>query len=297
MFHFAAYQDYLTDFSKFFLTNSVGTALLYELIVTETLPIQKVVVASSQAVYGEGAHLCPIHGLTHPNQRSPAELDRQDWAIHCPTCGATTEPTWTNEAVPQPHNSYGLSKRDQEDIALLLGRRYAIPSVALRYSIVQGPRQSFRNAYSGALRAFAVRVLTGSSPVLFEDGEQLRDYVSVHDVVRANLLVLEDARAVGHVFNVGGDRTVSVRELAELVVRSAGSSAQPEIPGVFRVGDTRHIFSDVSRLKALGWEPEVDQSAMVDEYLGWASDQPDLTHTFEAAQTRMRELGVLRMSR
>jgi dTDP-L-rhamnose 4-epimerase len=272
----------------------VGTALLYELIVTERLAVQKIVVASSQAVYGEGAHLCPVHGPTHPDQRSPAQLDLQDWAIRCSICGGPTEPTWTSEAVAKPHNSYGLSKRDQEDVALILGGRYAIPSVALRYSIVQGPRQSFQNAYSGALRAFAVRALTGGSPVLFEDGEQLRDYVSVHDVVRANLLVLEDERAVGQVFNVGGDRKVSVRELADLVVHAAGSSVRPVVPGVFRVGDTRHIFSDVSRLKAIGWEPLVDQTTMVNEYLAWASDQPDLSDTFEPAQARMRELGVLR---
>ncbi len=297
VFHLAAYQDYLTDFSKFFLTNSVGTALLYELIVTERLPIEKVVVASSQAVYGEGAHVCPSHGLTNPDQRSPTQLDRRDWSIHCPICGGPTEPIWTSEAVVRPHNSYGLSKRDQEDVALTLGKRYAIPSVALRYSIVQGPRQSFRNAYSGALRAFAVRTLTGGSPVLFEDGEQIRDYVSVHDVVRANLLVLEDERAVGQVFNVGGDRKVSVRELADLVTRCAGASVSPVLPGLFRVGDTRHIFSDVSRLKALGWEPVVEQRAMVTEYLAWAADQPDLSDTFEAAQIRMRELGVLRTSR
>lgn len=294
VFHFAAYQDYLPDFSRFFLTNSVGTALLYELIVTERLPIRKVVVASSQAVYGEGAHSCPVHGVQYPDQRSPEQLERRDWAVRCPICGKRTEPVWTSEAVPHPHNSYGLSKRDQEDIALMLGRRYAIPSVALRYSIVQGPRQSFRNAYSGALRAFAVRVLAGRPPVLFEDGEQLRDYVSVHDVVRANLIVFEDERADGRVFNVGGNRRVTVRELAGLVVRSAGAAVAPEIPGLFRVGDTRHIFSDVSGLKDLGWSPLVEQAAMVDEYLDWASSQPDLRDTFEEAQARMKALGVLR---
>lgn len=294
VFHFAAYQDYLTDFSRFFHTNSVGTALLYELIVTERLPIRKVVVASSQAVYGEGAHVCPVHGTQFPDQRPAEQLERRDWDVRCPVCGERTEPVWTSEALPHPHNSYGLSKRDQEDIALMLGRRYAIPSVALRFSIVQGPRQSFRNAYSGALRAFAVRVLAGRPPVLFEDGEQLRDYVSVHDVVRANILVFEDDRAVGRVFNVGGDRRVAVRELAGLVVRSAGAAVAPEISGLYRVGDTRHIFSDVSGLKDLGWSPLVEQAAMVEEYLGWASSQPDLRDTFEEAQARMQELGVLR---
>lgn len=296
VFHFAAYQDYLTDFSRFFLTNSVGTALLYELIVTGRLPIRKVVVASSQAVYGEGAHVCPAHGMQHPDQRPAEQLERHDWEIRCPVCGERTKPTWTSEAVVRPHNSYGLSKRDQEEIALQLGRRYGIPSVALRYSIVQGPRQSFRNTYSGALRAFAVRALAGKSPVLFEDGLQVRDYVSVQDVVRANLLVFEEARADGRAFNVGGNRRVTVWELAGLVVRSAGVSVAPEIPGLYRVGDTRHIFSDVSPLADLGWSPLVEQATMVDEYLHWASRQPDLHDTYEEAQARMKALGALRSS-
>ncbi len=296
VFHLAAYQDYLTDFSHFFHTNSVGTALLYEIIVGECLPIRKVVVASSQAVYGEGKYQCPIHGLQHPDQRTPEQLARADWDVGCPECGEPLTPLWTDEAFARPHNSYALSKRDQEDVAIKLGRRYGIPSVALRYSIVQGPRQSFRNAYSGALRSFAVRALTGKPPVLYEDGEQLRDYVAVQDVVRANLLVLEDERADYQVFNVGGDRMVSVRELAALVIQTAGVVIEPRFSGMYRVGDTRHIFSDVSRLRALGWAPEVPEAQIVREYLAWAADQPDLGDTFAAAQSKMEAAGVLRLA-
>ena len=294
VFHFAAYQDYLTDFSHFFLTNSAGTALLYELIVAERLPVRKVVVASSQAVYGEGTYRCPAHGVQYPDQRPPEQLERRDWAVYCPQCAAPMEPLRTDERVAAPHNSYALSKRDQEEIALKLGRPYGVPSVALRYSIVQGPRQSFRNAYSGALRSFTVRVLSGQPPVLYEDGEQLRDYVSVHDVVRANLLVFEDSRADYRVFNVGGDRRISVRELAGLVIAAAGARLGPEIPGLYRVGDTRHIFSDISRLRALGWAPQVPQAAIVREYVAWAATQPDLRDTFAEAAARMRAAGVLR---
>ncbi len=296
VFHLAAYQDYLTDFSHFFRTNSVSTALLYEIIIGEGLPVRKVVVASSQAVYGEGKHRCPTHGIQHPDQRPPEQLARQDWDVRCPECAEPLTPLWTDEAFSRPHNSYALSKRDQEDLAITLGRRYGIPSVALRYSIVQGPRQSFRNAYSGALRSFAVRVLTGQPPVLYEDGEQLRDYVSVRDVVRANLLVLEDERADYQVYNVGGDRRVSVRELAALVIQTAGADVEPRIPNLYRVGDTRHIFSDVSRLRALGWAPEVPQEEIVREYLDWAAEQPDLGDTFTAAQAKMEAAGVLRLA-
>ena len=294
IFHFAAHQDYHTDFSRFFLTNSVGTALIYELIVNERLPVQRVVVASSQAVYGEGRYLCPVDGVRYPDQRPPAQLEQGDWEVRCPDCAAPMEPIWTDEAVTAPHNSYGISKRDQDDIALKLGLRYGIPSVALRYSIVQGSRQSFRNAYSGALRSFAVRVLSGQPPVIYEDGEQQRDYVSIHDVVEANLLVLHDSRADYQVFNVGGDRRVTVRELAQLVIETAGVAVEPELPGLYRIGDTRHIFSDISKLRALGWEPQVTQSEMVREYLAWATEQPDIHDTFTEAQMNMEAVGVLR---
>jgi dTDP-L-rhamnose 4-epimerase len=294
VFHLAAYQDYLTDFSHFFLTNSVSTALLYELIIAERLPIRKVVVASSQAVYGEGKYSCTSHGSQFPDQRGQEQLERGDWEVRCSTCTASIDPTWTDETVTRPHNSYAFSKRDQEDIAIKLGRRYAIPSVALRYSIVLGPRQSFRNTYSGALRSFTVRALHDQPPVLYEDGGQLRDYVAINDVVRANLLVFEDPRADFGVFNVGGDRRVTVRELADRVVEAAAAQVEPEVAGLYRVGDTRHVFSDISQLKALGWRPRVSLDEIVGRYVAWAADQPDLRDTFAHACQRMQATGVVR---
>ncbi|MHB8490730.1 MAG: NAD-dependent epimerase/dehydratase family protein [Solirubrobacteraceae bacterium] len=294
VFHFAAYQDYLTDFSHFFATNSVATALLYELIVNERLPVSRVIVASSQAVYGEGLHRCEAHGAQRPGQRPPEQLAQAEWELRCATCSGPVEPQWTDESEVNPHNSYGISKRDQEDLATKLGRRYGIPSVALRYSIVQGPRQSFRNAYSGALRSFAVCVLSGKAPVLYEDGRQLRDYVSVHDVVRANMIAFDDPRADYEVFNVGAGRRVTVLDLADLVLREVGSNGEPLMSSLYRVGDTRHIVSDIGKLRALGWEPTVAQDAIVREYLQWAGEQPDLADTFADAEQRMRASGVLR---
>jgi dTDP-L-rhamnose 4-epimerase len=231
--------------------------------------------------------------VIYPDQRLSARLERGEWESMCDRCGDVLEPLWTDEAVVRPHNSYAMSKRAQEEVALALGKRYAIPTVAMRYSIVQGPRQSFRNAYSGALRTFAVRVLNGRPPIVYEDGRQLRDFVSIHDVVRANLLVLDDPRADYQAFNVGGARRVSVIELARMVIEQVGASLEPELPGLFRAGDTRHVFSDVTRLGALGWEPRVPQLDMVREYVAWASDQPDLEDRSAAAQERMVALGVL----
>ena len=301
VFHLAAYQDYLPDFSTFFHTNTVTTALLYETIVAKSLPIEKVIVASSQAVYGEGKYRCGRHPSSrdggdsiYPGLRDDAQLKAGRWEVLCPTCGAPMEALWTDESITNPYSAYAISKYSQEMVAMRLGQRYAIPTVCLRYSIVQGPRQSFRNAYSGVLRIFAQRILTGQRPICYEDGKQLRDYVSVHDVVRANLLVLTNAGADFQVFNVGGDRRVSVLDYANLISERAGRSADPEVPGVYRFGDTRHIFSDISRLKLHGWRPTVSLEQMIDEYLEWLQGQPDLRDYSREATETMEMLGVLR---
>ena len=300
VFHLAAYQDYLPDFSTFFHTNTVSTALLYEVAVERRLPLRKVIVASSQAVYGEGRYRChqaecaASGAPCYPMARDEPALAGRDWEVHCPQCGGPMQPEWTDETVVNPHNSYAISKYTQELVALNLGRRYGIPTVAMRYSIVQGPRQSFRNAYSGVLRIFTQRLLNGRPPVCYEDGEQLRDYVSVFDVARANMLVMEDPRADFLALNVGGDRRISVRAYAELVARRLRVDLPPEIPGLYRVGDTRHIFSDTGRLKTLGWYPEVSLEEIVDGYVAWARLQPGFGDYSAEAEARMAALGAVR---
>ncbi|WP_019871714.1 NAD-dependent epimerase/dehydratase family protein [Salinispora oceanensis] len=300
VYHLAAYQDYLTDFSTFFATNTVSTALLYEVLVARGQTLSRVVVASSQAVYGEGTYRCPAcpqADVLRPGPRSRDRLDRGLWDLPCPSCGTALEPEWTDESQTRPHNSYALSKYGEEAAALMLGERYGIPTVALRYSIVQGARQSFRNAYSGILRIFAQRVLNGAAPLAYEDGHQVRDYISVHDVTRANLLVLADDRAVGQAFNVGGGRRVSIREYADLVVRAAGAEMEPWISGSYRVGDTRHVLSSNAALERLGWRPRVGLPAVVDEYLSWAVAQPDFKDFTTEADDQMYALGALRRTR
>ncbi|MBA7714122.1 ADP-L-glycero-D-manno-heptose-6-epimerase [subsurface metagenome] len=192
VFHLAAYQDYLTDFSRFFQVNTVGTALLYEVIVERKLDIKKVIIGSSQAVYGEGKYRYPRDGTVYPNLRSLEQLERGDWEVKCPECGGKTGMQLTDESRINPQNQYAISKYSQELISLNLGKRYKIPTVCLRYSIVQGPRQSFCNLYSGALRTISLSIYFKRRPVIYEDGLQLRDYVNIEDAVRANLLVMED---------------------------------------------------------------------------------------------------------
>jgi len=294
VFHLAAYQDYLPDFSKFFAVNCVGTALLYELIVEKRYPVHKVVVVSSQAVYGEGRYECSVHGVQYPPQRTLEQLNGAAWNLTCPFCDRVMESRITDERVVNPHNQYAISKYTQEMTALNLGRRYGIPTVALRYSITQGPRQSPYNAYSGILRIFTTRLLSGLRPIVYEDGRQLRDYVSVYDVARANLLVMQDPRADYRALNVGSGHPTAVLEYARMLMGVMGVQFEPVFGGQFRLGDTRHVVSDVSALRSLGWEPTVPLPETMRQYVDWVRERKQVSQSYLEADLVMRGKGVVR---
>jgi dTDP-L-rhamnose 4-epimerase len=274
--------------------NVVATALLYEIIVAEGLDMARVVVASSQATMGEGLYLCPEHGEQTPGMRTEAALLRGEWEVTCPRCGGPVEMQPTPERIANPQNAYGMSKYAQEQVAVNLGRRYGIPTVALRYSIVQGPRQSVFNAYSGACRIFCMHYSQGQVPTLYEDGNSLRDYVSIDDVVDANLLVLGDDRAVGRVLNVGGGTAYTTREFADIVMKQYGSDRPARVTGEFRFGDTRHILSDISALRELGWAPTRSPADSVADYAHWLAGMDGLDAILVEANATMRALGVVR---
>jgi len=296
VYHFAAHQDYLPDFSRFSDVNVVSTALIYEIAVAERLELERVVVASSQAAMGEGLYRCPRDGEQLPGMRPEARLVAGVWDIPCPSCGGPLEMLPTPESVSNPQNAYGMSKLGQEMVAVNLGRRYGIPTVALRYSIVQGPRQSVYNAYSGACRIFCLSYLLGQAPVVYEDGQNVRDYVNIADVVDANILVLESKEAVGRVFNVGGGVPITTEQFAHIVRRQYGSELPPRLTGEYRFGDTRHILSDVSALRQLGWEPRRTPAESVRDYAEWLEGMPGLDGVLAEANRRMRELGVVRLA-
>jgi dTDP-L-rhamnose 4-epimerase len=321
VFHLAAYQDYLPDFSRFIHTNTESAALLFELAVSDRkrYPVQKIVFASSQSVSGEGVYLCPAcagmarvptiqeqllngpspvaefptRSVHIPGPRSIDQLKRGDWEIGCPACGGVMAPLLIQETTISPGTAYGISKYAIELLAGRLGRRYGIPTVCLRYTYVQGPRNSFYNAYSGIARRFALRLLHNLPPVVYEDGRQLRDYVNVRDVARANVLMIEDERADHQVFNVGGGRAVTVLEIASMMLKAFGSALEPVIPGEFRLGDTRHTVSDISGLRALGWEPETPVENNIAEYAEWIKEHAGKREYLEEAERVMRENGVL----
>jgi dTDP-L-rhamnose 4-epimerase len=294
VYHFAAYQDYLLDFSRFSDVNVVSTALIFEIIVAERLDLARVVVASSQSAMGEGLYWCPLDGEQTPGMRPESALAASQWDIPCPECGGLLEMRATPERVSNPQNAYGVSKLAEEMVAVNLGRRYGIPTVALRYSIVQGPRQSVYNAYSGACRIFCLSYRLGKAPILYEDGGAIRDYVNIEDVVDANVLVLSDDRASGRVFNVGGGQAVTTREFADIVMRQYRSDQPGRVTGEYRFGDTRHILSDTSALQALGWEPRRTPAQSVAAYAASLEGMGGLDGVLAQADARMRALGVIR---
>jgi dTDP-L-rhamnose 4-epimerase len=294
VYHLAAYQDYLPDFATFIDVNVTSTALLYEIIVAERLELERVVVASSQAAMGEGLYRCPEHGEQTPDMRPESALLQARWELACPVCGGPLDMQRTPERIANPQNAYGMSKHAEEVVALNLGRRYGIPTVALRYSIVQGPRQSVYNAYSGACRIFCLSYLLGGAPTLYEDGQAIRDFVNIHDVVDANVLVLSEDRAAGRVLNVGGGTGYTIEQFADVVRRQYGSDRPGRVSGEYRFGDTRHILSEIDALKQLGWVPRRTPAESVAEYAGWLDGMPGLDTVLAEADARMRALGVVR---
>jgi len=291
--HQAAYQDYMPDFSRFFSVNAVGTALIYELIVSEHLPVKKVLVASSQSVYGEGQYECPKHGFFRPAPRSREQLEGGAWEVSCPTCGEPSEPRLLEEEHTNPYNQYAVSKLAEERAALGLGWLHGIPTVALRYSITQGPRQSLFNHYSGICRIFCSRAMNHEPLIVYEDGRQTRDFVHVRDVVDANMLVLQKDEADFQAFNVGSGIRTTVLEHAEAVRSKLRSAVPMENPGEYRCGDNRHSVSSIEKLSRLGWKPRRSLFEILDDYLVWIEQIGGNPVGIPDAYSDMKRAGVV----
>jgi dTDP-L-rhamnose 4-epimerase len=292
--HLAAYQDYLPDFSTFLHVNAESAALLFELIVADKLDVGKIVFASSQSVAGEGSYECPTHGVMSPDQRPLEQLERGDWEVRCPQCGVVMESRLIGEDVVRPHTAYAISKYTVELLARSLGARYGISTACMRYTYVQGARNSFFNAYSGICRRFALRILNGLPPVCYEDGQQLRDYVNVADVALANVIAMGSPGDGHRVLNVGGKRAITVLQFAEKMLKACDSQLEPSIPGQFRVGDTRHTVSDTSAMESLGWAPRVPVEENIRQYLEWMEEYRDTREFLDEAERVMAEYNVVR---
>ncbi len=294
VFHQAAYGGYMPEIAKYFYVNSFGTALMLEVIREENLPIHKIIVASSQAVYSEGAGNCPAHGLVFPGVRPVEQLRAGDWSVRCPICGVATSSVPTPESAPVGGETvYGLTKVDQEKLVLLWGKQTGIPTVALRYSCTYGPRQSIFNPYTGVIAIFCTRLLNNLPQVFYEDGEQTRDFSFVEDVARANLLAAETDLLDGSPVNVGSGRGVSIREIAEQISELLGIRIPAEVNGEFRPGEIRHLTSGIDRIQAAGYEPQIDLAAGIGRYLDWIRDQSDVRDYFAGAAEILRRKGIV----
>ncbi|MEO6871777.1 MAG: NAD-dependent epimerase/dehydratase family protein [Chthoniobacterales bacterium] len=294
VFHEAAYGGYMPEIAKYVHVNSFGTAQMLEIIREEKLPIKKIVVASSQAVYSEGAATCSEHGLVFPPVRPVEQLQRGDWQVHCPLCGALTTSAPTPENAPIGGETvYGLTKVDQEKLVLLWGKQVGIPTVALRYSCTYGPRQSIFNPYTGVIAIFCTRLLNDLPPVLYEDGEQTRDFSFVEDIARANLLAAETDALDGLAVNVGSGRGVPIREVAEQISDALDIQIAPETNGEFRPGEMRHLTSGTERARAAGYAPQVDLATGIGRYLDWIRGQGNVRDYFSEAADILRSKGIV----
>lgn len=261
---------------RFVTGNDLGTAVLLEELIRRREQVRKLIVASSMSLYGEGPYRCTsCDVVTFPELRDSSALQSKRWEFQCATCGAELEPLSTPESKPlNPTSVYAVGKQVQEQYSLIIGRAYNIPTVAFRYFNVYGPRQALSNPYTGACAIFSSRLLNDQPPLIYEDGLQTRDFVSVHDVVQANLLALDSDNADYQILNVGTGIATTVRKIAEVVADGLRKNIEPEITNRFREGDIRHCIADISRTSALlGYEPKVKLEDGLVELLEWVGNQ------------------------
>jgi dTDP-L-rhamnose 4-epimerase len=287
VFHLAAavgVGQSMYEIEQYVGANTQGTAVLLQELLGRRSRVEKLVLASSMSVYGEGKYLCVRCGETAPPLRSLAQLQSRHWEMLCPRCGQTLSPVPTDESKPlQSSSIYSLSKRGQEDMCLLFGRTYRLPVVALRYFNIYGPRQALSNPYTGVAANFASRLLNGCAPLVFEDGKQMRDFLSVEDAVQAALLAMEYSAADGFALNAGSGEPIMIREVAEHLAQALGTSMPPELTGKYRSGDVRHCFADISAARALlGYAPRVRFAVGVEKLVQWLRSQQPQDRAAEA---------------
>jgi dTDP-L-rhamnose 4-epimerase len=294
VYHFAAtvgVGQSMYEISRYMSVNTQGTAELLQAILDSKTSIEKFIVASSMSIYGEGRYACSLcERRSAPPVRSLEQLKAGKWELTCDLCGGVLKPLPTEETKPSEINSiYALSKRDQEELCLIFGRTYGLPVTALRFFNIYGTRQALSNPYTGVAAIFASRLLNGEPPLVFEDGQQMRDFVSVHDIVRANMLAMQRSESDGQVINIGSGRAISICRVAQLLSNCLGVDIEPIITQKYRAGDIRHCYADLSKARALlGYEPQVTHEQGFRELADWLSGQK----AEDKAETMLRELSA-----
>lgn len=277
---------------KYVSANVLGTGILLDTIVNDKIPVKRLIIASSMSIYGEGQYACTACGPVAPSLRLDEQLQKRQWEMRCPSCGADAKPVGTPETKPLiPTSVYAVTKRDQEELCLTVGRSYQIPTVALRYFNVYGPRQALSNPYTGVCAIFSARIKNSHRPLVFEDGGQTRDFIDVRDIVRANLLVMTHPGAAYGTFNVGTGRPTSIAEIARLLAKLYGVKVEPDLTHKFRAGDIRHCIADTARLRALGFAPSVTLEQGLKDLVAWGQTV-EAKDQVEAAARELEKRGL-----
>ena len=272
------------EIARYVGANIQGTAVLLQELLHRKSRVQKMVLASSMSVYGEGSYRCANCGPVSPGLRSAEQLRRKQWETACPNCGIALTALPTDESKSlQASSIYALTKKDQEEMCLLFGRTYGLPVVALRYFNIYGPRQALSNPYTGVAAIFASRLLNGNPPLVFEDGGQLRDFVSVEDVVQATMLAIERSGADGRALNVGSGDPISIGEVATGLARALRARVRADFTEKYRSGDIRHCFADIAAARQLlGYTPRVRFGEGINGLVRWLRSQQPQDRAAEA---------------
>ena len=277
---------------KYVDVNTLGTANLLDILVNEEHDVEKLVVASSMSIYGEGKYECDECGAVYPKLRTEEQFKARQWDIVCPRCGRVAKPLLTDEEKPLNSTSiYAITKKDQEEMCLTIGRAYGLPTVALRYFNVYGPRQALSNPYTGVCAIFSCRIKNNNPPLIFEDGMQSRDFVSVYDIVAANVLAMEKTKANYGTYNVGTGQPVTIREIARVLTGRYGEKIKTIITNKYREGDIRHCYADITKISALGYKPTVKFEEGMQELAEWVNAQPscNVEDRFAMAQKELEK--------
>ena len=281
---------------KYSEVNIGGTALLLDILANENHNIKKMIVASSRAIYGEGRYHCPIHGEVYPSSRDENDLKSGFYECKCPSCGNTIELLPTNEnSKIEPQSIYGISKYNQEQLFLVAGKSLNIPAIAFRYQNVYGPGQSLSNPYTGILSIFSTQIKNNNDINIFEDGKESRDFVYIDDVVSATILGLENEDSDYQSFNVGSGTRVSVLQIARKLVELYQSDTKIKITGNFRLGDIRHNFADLTKIKMiLGYIPKYQFDKGISEFVKWVNTQEVNKDGYSKSVQELKERGLLK---
>ena len=274
------------EIARYTRANTMATAVFLERLVTGAPLVERLVVASSMSIYGEGEHLCTEHGRIAPGPRAEEQLLAREWECACPDCEQPLVPVGTRESKPLiPTSIYAVNKRDHEEMCLVVGAAYGIPATALRFFNVYGPGQALSNPYTGVAAIFASRLLNGNPPLVFEDGEQSRDLIHVSDIVQGILLALDGDGTTGRAVNLGTGRRSTVNDVARALAGGLGGKVEPERPQRYRAGDIRHCFADIEAARELlGFEARVGLDEGMGELVRWLAEQEAVDRVEDATR-------------